>query len=66
MSDTDRRARVLCADYADEGEAAFLIRTHDEDGIRLIGPALPAKTVAAMLRAAAEEYESRLGGETLN
>jgi hypothetical protein len=64
MSDDD--ARALCRKFADAGEAAFLIRTNGEDGIRVIGPDLPGKTVAAMLREAAAEFDARAEDEVLH
>ncbi len=56
----------LCADYQDEGSAAFVIRTLESGDCRIIGLSLPAHYVAQMLRTAARIYEENMPEEALN
>jgi len=46
----------LCGQYANEGMAAFLIRTTEDGNCRIIGPQFDPQTIAKMLRTAAQVY----------
>lgn len=63
---TDDRAADLCGDYAAEGVPAFFLRTLPGGDVRFIGPKLPGKLVASMLRSAAKAIEDQLPDGTIN
>ena len=52
----DERQADLCGQYANEGMAAFLIRTTEDGNCRIIGPQFDPQTIAKMLRTAAQVY----------
>lgn len=64
--DADQGAIELCRAYANSGVAAFLIRTHEPDSVRIIGPHLTKSAVASMLRNAADAYELQADEDTFN
>ncbi|WP_202844782.1 hypothetical protein [Luteimonas saliphila] len=50
----------------EDGQIGFALRLLDSGDLRLIGLSLPRKTVADMLRTAADAYEANVEPETLN
>ena len=62
MTETEQADEVaanVCRMYAKLDSVAMIIRTVDGGNVRVISPVLPRKTVAAMLRYAAECYETQ-------
>jgi hypothetical protein len=56
VDDLDARAVTLAEDYAEQGSAAFVIRTVGGN-VRVIGIQLDGKSVARMLRRAADMFD---------
>jgi hypothetical protein len=56
----DDAAMLLADGYAKAGFPAFLIRVTEEGNIRIIGPKLPVKVTADMLRSAADCYSEQV------
>lgn len=56
----DDAAMLLADGYAKAGFPAFLIRVTEAGNIRIMGPKLPVKIVADMLRSAADCYAEQV------
>lgn len=62
MTETEQADEVagnVCRMYAKLDSVAMVIRTTDSGNVRIISPLLPRKTVAALLRYAADAYEAQ-------
>lgn len=56
MTTLDQLAIDLCQSYQGEGIASFVIRTTEDNKLRVIGLQLPPDVVARMLHSAADVY----------